>query len=88
MHLLKILEDQGVKDRRDPINNICDRSTFVSSISSVKRVDDYARIPVKMKLDLSRGESKGYWKYRTSEKWFKQAKAVGKFNNAKSHSAV
>ena len=36
-----------------------------------------------MELDLAPGESRGYWKYHTPEKWFKQAKAAGKINNEK-----
>ena len=36
-----------------------------------------------MELDLTPGESRGYWKYHTPGKWFKQAKAVGKINNEK-----
>ncbi|CAI5718033.1 unnamed protein product [Peronospora effusa] len=36
-----------------------------------------------MELDLAPGESRGYWKYHTPGKWFKQAKAVGKINNEK-----
>ena len=77
------MNDQGVKDRHDPISNIGDRSTLNSSISSVKRVDHYSRSPVEMELDLAPGESRGYWKYHTPGKWFKQAKAVGKINNEK-----
>ena len=77
------MDDQGVKDRQDKIPNICERSTLTSSISSVKRVDYYARSPVEMELDLATGESRGYWKYYTPRKWFKQAKAVGKINNEK-----
>ena len=34
-----------------------------------------------MELDLALGESRGYWKYHTPWKWFKQAKAVVKINN-------
>ena len=75
--------DQEVNDRIDPIANIHKDLTLVSSISSVKRVDDYARSPVSMELDLAPGESCGYWKYHTPGKWFKQAKAVGKINNEK-----
>ena len=32
-----------------------------------------------MELDLPPGECRGYWTYRASTKWFKQAK--GKINN-------
>ena len=35
-------------------------STFVSSISSVKRVDNYTRSPAKTELDLALEESRGY----------------------------
>ncbi|GMF18024.1 unnamed protein product [Phytophthora fragariaefolia] len=38
---------------------------------------------MKMILDISSGESRGYWKYHVLDKKFKQAKAVGKINNAK-----
>ncbi|GMF16978.1 unnamed protein product [Phytophthora fragariaefolia] len=37
-----------------------------------------------MILDISSGESRGYWKYHVPDKKFKQAKAVSKINNAKS----
>ena len=50
----------------------------------MKRVDDYARSPVRMEHDLATGKLRGYWKYHTPGKWFKQAKAVGKINNEKS----
>ena len=75
--------DQEVNDRIDPIANTHKYFTVVSSISSVKRMNDYARSPVRMELDLAPGESHGYWKYRNVGKWFKQAKATGKNNNGK-----
>ena len=59
--------DKEVNDRIDPIANIHKDFTLVSSTSSVKRVDDYARSPVRMELDLAPGESRGYWKYHTPE---------------------
>uniref|UniRef100_A0AAV1T658 Peptidase A2 domain-containing protein n=1 Tax=Peronospora matthiolae TaxID=2874970 RepID=A0AAV1T658_9STRA len=34
-----------------------------------------------MELKLSPGESRGYWKYHTPNKWFRHAKAGGKINN-------
>ena len=52
-------------------------------MSSIKRVDEYSRSPVEMELDLAPGKSRGYWKYHTPKKLFKQAKAVGKINNEK-----
>ena len=36
-----------------------------------------------MELVLAPGESRGYWKYHTPEKWFKQAEVVVKINNEK-----
>ena len=39
--------------------------------------------PTKMELVLAPGESRGYWKYHTPEKWFKQAEVVVKINNEK-----
>ena len=74
--------DQGSNNRIGPIANICDLETRrLFNISSAKRVDEYSRLPVKMELDLAPGESRGYWKYHTPGKWFKEAKAVGKINN-------
>ena len=35
-----------------------------------------------MELDLEPGESR-VWKYHTTGKWVKQAKAIGKINNVK-----
>ena len=55
-------KDQEINDRIDPIANIHNDSRLVSSISSVKRMNDYARSPVRMELDLAPGESRGYWK--------------------------
>ena len=52
--------DQEVNDRIDPIANIHKDFTLVSSTSSVKRVSDYARSPVRMELDLAPGELRGY----------------------------
>uniref|UniRef100_A0AAV1TUQ3 Peptidase A2 domain-containing protein n=1 Tax=Peronospora matthiolae TaxID=2874970 RepID=A0AAV1TUQ3_9STRA len=36
-----------------------------------------------MELYITPGELRGYWKYHTPGKWFKQAKAVDKINNEK-----
>ena len=38
---------------------------------------------MEMELDPSPGESRGYWKYHTTGKYFKQAKVVGKINSEK-----
>ena len=56
---------------------------FVPPISSVERVDEHTRSPMKLELNLAPGESRGYWKYHTPGKWFKQAKDVGEINNEK-----
>ena len=79
----KQVKDQEVNDQAEPIANIRNDSTCVPEISSVERIDEYTRSVVKMELDLVPGESRGYWKYHTPGKWFKQAKAVGKINNEK-----
>ena len=50
---------------------------------SVRHANEYMISPTKMELDLAPGESRGYWKYHTPGKWFKQAKAMGKINNEK-----
>uniref|UniRef100_A0AAV1TPL8 Peptidase A2 domain-containing protein n=1 Tax=Peronospora matthiolae TaxID=2874970 RepID=A0AAV1TPL8_9STRA len=36
---------------------------------------------MEMEIDLTPGESRGYWKYHTPQIWFKQAKEVGEINN-------
>lgn len=73
--------DQEFNDRIDLIDNKSDGSAFVYPISSVKRADGYTRSPMKMKLDLAAGGSRGYWKYHTPINWSNQAKAVGKIRN-------
>ena len=72
-------------DRIDPIADIRVGSTFVSSISSVKRVDEYTRFRMKMEFDLAPRESRGYWKYYTPGKWYKKANDEGKINNEKAN---
>ena len=47
--------DQEFKNPIDPIANTGGASTFVSSILSVKMVDEYTRYPMKMELDLAPG---------------------------------
>ena len=74
--------DQEVNQQMSPINT-CEDSKIFRSISRVAKVDEYTRSPAMMELDLAPGESRGYWKYHTPGKWFKQAKAVGKINNEK-----
>ena len=68
--------DQEFNNRIDLIANIRGGPTFVSSISSVKRVNEYTRSLIKLELDLSPGESRGYCKYHTPGKSFKQAKTA------------
>ena len=74
------LKNQEVNDRVKPIANIRNNSTCVPAISSVKGTDEYTRTQVKMELDLAPVKSRGYWKYHTPGKWFKQEKAIGKIN--------
>ncbi|POM68913.1 Reverse transcriptase [Phytophthora palmivora] len=69
----------------DPIDNACDlleKST--ATLSSLRQIDEYARSSVMMALEISPGESRGYWKYHDPDKKFKQSKAMGKINNKKS----
>ena len=73
----------GSEDKLDDRQNTCDFSNCLRSILSVRRHDKYARSPTKMELVLAPGESRGYCKYHTPGKWFKQAKVVGKINNEK-----
>ena len=73
----------GRVDHPDDPDNTCDSSKCLRFVSSVRGYDEYARSPTKMKLVLSTGESRGYWKYHKPGKWFKQAKVGGKINNEK-----
>ncbi|GMF49079.1 unnamed protein product [Phytophthora fragariaefolia] len=66
------------------IDNTCDlEKESATAIANLHQTDEYSRSEVKMILDISSGESRGYWKYHVPGKNFKQAKAVGKINNAK-----
>ncbi|POM75586.1 LOW QUALITY PROTEIN: Hypothetical protein PHPALM_7295 [Phytophthora palmivora] len=68
----------------DPIDNTCDlleKST--ATVSSLRQIDEYARSSVMMALEISPGESRGYWKYHVPDKKLKQSKAMGKINNKK-----
>ncbi|GMF64211.1 unnamed protein product [Phytophthora fragariaefolia] len=66
------------------IDNTCDlEKESATAIANLHQTDEYSRSEVKMILDIASGESRGYWKYHVPDKKFKQAKAVGKINNAK-----
>ena len=58
-------KDQESNEPIDPIAVTRGGSTFVSSISSVTIVDENARSPMKIELDLAPWKSRGYWKYHT-----------------------
>ena len=73
----------GSDDKQDDLHNTCDSSNCLRSFSSVRRHEEYARSPTKKELVLAPGESRGYCKYHTPGKWFKQDKVVGKINNEK-----
>ena len=73
--------DQEFNDRIDLIDNKSDGSAFVYPISSVKRADGYTRSPMKMKLDLAQGKSRGYWMYHFPGKFLKQAMHLENINN-------
>ena len=68
----------GSEDKQDDWQNTCDFSNCLSSISSVRIHDEYSRSPTKIELVLAPGGSRGYWKYYTPGKGFKQAKVAGK----------
>ncbi|GMF44490.1 unnamed protein product [Phytophthora fragariaefolia] len=63
------------------IDNTCDLEK--ESATAIANLRQYSRSKVEMILDIAPGESRGYWKYHVPDKKFKQAKAVGKINNAK-----
>ncbi|POM65604.1 LOW QUALITY PROTEIN: Reverse transcriptase [Phytophthora palmivora] len=68
----------------DPIDNTCDLlEKPTATVSSLRQIDEYARSNVMMALEISPGESRGYWKYHVPDKKFKQSKAMGKINNKK-----
>ena len=48
-------KDKLFTDRSDTATNIRSDSTPLSPISSLKRVDEYTRSPLKMELDLAPG---------------------------------
>ena len=50
-------------------------------VVSLNEPYEFARENAVMELDLLPVESRGYWKYYATTKWFKQAKASGKVNN-------
>ncbi|POM80279.1 Hypothetical protein PHPALM_1902, partial [Phytophthora palmivora] len=48
----------------DPIDNTCDLlEKPTATVSSLRQIDEYARSSVMMALEISPGESRGYWKY-------------------------
>ncbi|POM76567.1 Reverse transcriptase [Phytophthora palmivora] len=52
----------------NPIDNTCDLlEKSITTVSSLHQVDEYARSSVMMALDISPGESRGYWKYHWRE---------------------
>ncbi|CAI5701135.1 unnamed protein product [Peronospora effusa] len=53
----------------------------VVHVASLNEPNNFVRESSVMELDLLPGESRGYWKYHTATKWFRQAKASGKVNN-------
>ena len=50
-------------------------------VASLNERNDYTREKAVMELDLLSGETRGYWKYHSPMKWFRQSKASGKVNN-------
>ena len=74
--------NQEINQWINPINT-CEASKIFRSISRVVKFHEYAQSLAMMELDLAPGESREYWKYHAPGGWFKQAKAVGKFNNEK-----
>ncbi|GMF42371.1 unnamed protein product [Phytophthora fragariaefolia] len=82
---LKLSEiKQSVQSLNKVIDNTCDiEKESATALANLHQTDEYSRSEVKMILDISLGESRGYWKYHEPDKKFKQAKAVGKINNAK-----
>ena len=54
-----------------PIANTCVYFSIVCLVSSVKRVNEYARSPLRMEIDLVPGRLRGSRKLYTPGKWFK-----------------
>ena len=77
------LEDQGVKDRRDPITNICDCSTIFVFYIKCEMSRRLCPIPGEDGARSCPRGVKGILEISYPGKWFKHAKAVGKINNEK-----
>ncbi|POM58656.1 Reverse transcriptase, partial [Phytophthora palmivora] len=54
----------------------CEKRTLAGLETGTRRASS-----VMMALEISPGESRGYWKYHVPDKKFKQSKAMGKVNN-------
>ncbi|POM63137.1 hypothetical protein PHPALM_27607, partial [Phytophthora palmivora] len=60
----------------DPIDNTCNLlEKCTATVSSLRQIDEYARSSVMMALEISPGESRGYWK--------QEVQTMGKINNKK-----
>jgi hypothetical protein len=52
-----------------PIDNTCDlHGERTAAVASLHEADEYSRSEVTMALELSGGESRGYWKYHVPDK--------------------
>ena len=71
------MKNQEVNDQAESIAYIRKDSTCAPANSSVKRIDEYTRLAVKMELDLAPEEPRRYWKYHTPGNGFKHEKAIG-----------
>ncbi|OWY98720.1 hypothetical protein PHMEG_00030446, partial [Phytophthora megakarya] len=65
--------DQVSKQRHLPDNTRDLYGNHTFAISSLRQADEYARSDVTMTVDLHPGESRGYWKQKDPDLWFKPA---------------
>ena len=81
-------KDQEINDQIDPIANILSDFTLVSSIASVKRVNEYARSHVKIDLDFAPEEITRVLEIPYSRKMLQTSKSDGQDQQRESHYAV
>ncbi|EGZ25049.1 hypothetical protein PHYSODRAFT_480856 [Phytophthora sojae] len=63
-----------VSGRTDLRGNTCHlHAKFAAKVLSLHRSDDLCRSDAEVPLDLQSGETRGYWKQRRPEEWFKPA---------------
>ncbi|OWZ19821.1 reverse transcriptase [Phytophthora megakarya] len=76
-----MLNTRKIKEEKPQVD-ACHDHTPDKEPGKPKAVNSMTRTPPDIGWDLRPGESRGYWKYNSPDKWFKQAKITGKINNS------